>query len=299
MRALPIDFPLTNLDKVLYPEQGLTKGAVITYLAIIADVMLPHVGGRPLTLVRCPNGRGKPCFFQKHLGAGAPPSIGTVDIPGDDGIEHYMRVDDRAGLIGAAQLGSLELHTWACRADKLERPDRLVLDLDPDEAVPWARVVEAAIALRDRLAALGLESFVTTTGGKGLHVVVPLDRRHDWDEHKGFARAVATQLQAAAPDRYVVTASKAQRRGKIFVDYLRNGRGATFIAPYSMRARPGAPVATPLAWDELATIVPAELTIVTVPARVGARARDPWAALPGLRQSITAAAWRGVGGRPR
>ena len=134
----PWGFTLTNLDKVLYPEQGLTKGAVIAYLAVVSDWMLPHVGGRPLTLVRCPDGRGKPCFFQKHVGAGSPDAIGTVDVPGDDGIEHYMRVDDLAGLVGLAQLGSLEIHTWGCHADKLERPDRLVFDLDPDERLAWA-----------------------------------------------------------------------------------------------------------------------------------------------------------------
>jgi bifunctional non-homologous end joining protein LigD len=299
LRALPLGYPLTNLDKILYPEQGLTKGAVIAYLAVVADWMLPHVAGRPLTLVRCPNGRKKPCFFQKHLGKGVPASIGTVDVPGDDGeVEQYMRVDDLSGLVGLAQLGTLEIHTWAGRADQLERPDRLVMDLDPDERVAWPAVIDAARTMRELLRGLGLESFVTTTGGKGLHVVAPLTRRAGWDEHKAFARAVAGTMVALAPKLYTANISKAARPGKIFVDYLRNGRGATFIAPYSMRARAGATVATPLAWDELASVIPAELTIETVPRRLGALAADPWAELSTRRQSITAAAWRRLGGRP-
>jgi bifunctional non-homologous end joining protein LigD len=296
LRALPLGFKLTNLDKILYPDQGLTKGAVIAYLAVVADWMLPHVADRPLTLVRCPEGHKKPCFFQKHLGKGAPPSIDTVEITEEGGNpETYMRVHDLAGLVGCGQLGALELHTWAARADKVERPDRLVLDLDPDERVTWAEVIAAARALRALLGELGLTSFVTTTGGKGLHVVAPLQRRADWDEHKDFARTIAETMVKTMPAAFTSNPVKAARRGKIFVDYLRNGRGATFIAPYSMRARPGATVATPIAWDELDTIVPSALDIETVPRRLGALAADPWADMATLRQSITRRAWERLG----
>ncbi len=298
VRGLPLPFPLTNLDKVLYPDQGLTKAALVAYLAVVADKLLAHVAGRPLTLVRCPNGVGKECWYQKHAGKGVPASVGQIEIPEDDGVGPYMRVDDLAGLVALAQLGSLEIHAWGCRADKLERPDRLVMDLDPDPALPWARVVEAALELRARLQELGLETFVTTTGGKGVHVVAPLARRTGWDEHKAFAKAIADRMTADAPDRFTANPLKARRAGRIFVDYLRNARGATFITPYSPRRRSGAPVATPIDWAELPAVVPAALTVTTVPARLDARGGDPWADIGAARQAITAAAWRKLGGRP-
>jgi bifunctional non-homologous end joining protein LigD len=292
LASLPIGFPLTNLDKILYPEQGLTKGQVIAYLAVVAERMLPYMRDRPLMLLRCPEGSAKPCFVQKHTKPGTPPSIHSLSIKGSDGlVEEHMYVDDLAGLLGLAQLGALEIHTWAGRVDKLERPDRLVIDLDPDPSVPWAQVIEAALALRTLLDDLGLESWVTTTGGKGLHVVAPVARRADWDEHKALAKAVADALVAVDPRRFLAIATKAARKGKIFVDYLRNGRGATFIAPYSMRARSGATVATPITWDELPLVDPAAFTIETVPRRIHERP-DPWASMAGNRQTVTAAALR-------
>ena len=299
VRSLPLPFTLTNLDKVLYPELGLTKAALIGYLAVVSDWMLPHVGGRPLTLVRCPDGHDQACWFQKHYGQGIPSVVDRIDIPEGHEVGVYMTIDDRDGLLALGQAGALEIHTWGSRADRVDRPDLLVFDLDPDVGLPWARVVAAALELRDRLGALGLRSFVKTTGGKGLHVVAPVGRRHDWDEHKAFAHAVAQHMAADARDRYTVNMSKARRTGRVFIDYLRNGRGATFIAPYSPRRRPGAPVATPIGWDELPTVVPAELSMTTVPARLGALAADPWAELFTARQAITAAAWKQVGGRPR
>jgi bifunctional non-homologous end joining protein LigD len=292
LSSLPLGFPLTNLDKVLYPEQGLTKGQVIAYLAVVAERMLPYVSDRPLMLLRCPEGSARPCFVQKHTKPGTPPSIHSLSIKGSDGlVEEHMYIDDLAGLLGLAQLGALEIHTWAGRVDKLERPDRLVVDLDPDPSVPWAKVVEAARALRTLLRELGLESWVTTTGGKGLHVVAPVTRRADWDQHKAFAKAVADALVAVDPRRFLAIATKAARKGKIFVDYLRNGRGATFIAPYSMRARSGATVATPITWDELASVDPSAFTIETIPRRIHQRP-DPWAELATTRQTVTAAALR-------
>ena len=300
VRQLPLGFPLTNLDKVLYPEQDITKAQLVAYLAVVADWMVPHVARRPLTLVRCPEGRGKPCFFQKKIYPGSPPAIGTVAIREETGdTVDYMQIHDLAGLVALAQLGTLEVHTWGAHVDRVERPDLIVIDLDPDTGLGWDRVAGTALELRERFAALGLETFVKTTGGKGLHVVAPIARRTSWDELKAFTRAVAEQLAAEQPARYTTNPLKARRRGKIFVDYLRNARGATFIAPYSPRARHGAPVAVPIGWDELERGVdPASFTTATVPRRLAKLGADPWRDVYDVKQAITAAAWRAVGGKP-
>lgn len=298
---LPQSIPFTNLDKVLYPEQGVTKGELIAYLAVIADWMLPQLAGRPLTLVRCPDGRHKHCFFQKHARDGTPPAIRRIEIAEEDGVvADYMTVDDLAGLLALAQMGVLEIHTWGAHADQVERPDQMVFDLDPDTGVGWTDVVRTALELRDRLADLGLASFVKTTGGKGLHVVAPIARRTGWDDFKGFARAVAEAMEAEAPDRFTTNPLKVKRRGKIFVDYLRNSRGASAICAYSPRKREGAPVATPITWEELERGVdPSSFTISTLPRRLGALRSDPWAGYHDLGQSITAAARRKVGMKRR
>ena len=301
VRQLPLGFALTNLDKVLYPEQGITKAQLIAYLAVVADWMLPHVANRPLTIVRCPEGRHKNCFFQKKIAPGTPAAIGTVPVTELETGEtsDYMVVHDMPGLIALAQLGTLEIHTWGCHADKIERPDLLVFDLDPAEDVAWDRVALAAFELRRRLDELGLVSFVKTTGGKGLHVVAPIARRLGWDELKQFSRQVVERMAEAEPRLYTTNMAKAHRPGRIFLDYLRNGRNATFITPYSPRRRHGAPVAVPVAWDELARgLDPAAFTTRTVPARLARLDADPWADLNDLRQAVTAAAWRAVGGKP-
>jgi bifunctional non-homologous end joining protein LigD len=294
--SLPVGFPLTNLDKVLYPETGTTKAAYIAYLAVISETMLPQIANRPLTLVRCPDGRGK-CFFQKHIKDGTPPPVKAVPIAEDDGTEsQYMQVDDLAGLVALAQMGALEIHTWGAHADKVERPDLLVFDLDPDEGLAWDAVVAGAVAMRTRLAELGLDSWVKTTGGKGLHVVAPVERRIEWDGFKAFARGVVEGMESASPTLYTSNMSKARRRGKIFLDYLRNGRGATFIAPYSPRNREGATVATPISWKELeAGVDPRSFTIESVPRRIASLKVDPWADLLTTKQAITARARREVG----
>ena len=193
-------------------------------------------------------------------------------------------------------MGVLELHVWGSHRDQIERPDYAVFDLDPDEGLAWERVVEAAFELRDLLADAGLRTFLKTTGGKGLHVVLPLARRHGWDEVKGFTRAVTETMAAAHPDRYTSNQLKARRKGRIYIDYLRNGRGATSIAAYSCRARPGAPVSAPLEWDELRTAVRANTyTVETLPERLEAQAADPWGELRSVKQSITAAMKRRFG----
>jgi bifunctional non-homologous end joining protein LigD len=297
---LPLGFQLTNLDKVLYPELGLTKGQLIAYLAVVAEHMLPHVANRPLTLVRCPEGRAKQCFFQKHVLPGSPPAIHKLPLEETDGDHvNYMRIDSMPGLIALAQLGTLEIHTWGSRSDKPEKPDLMVFDLDPDVAVGWDRVALAAFELRRRLDELGLESFVKTTGGKGLHVVAPVERRLGWDDLKAFTKAVVEQMERGEPALYTTNMAKARRGGKIFLDYLRNGRNATFIAPYSPRAREGATVAVPITWEELAHgIDPLAFTILSVPKRLAKLPADPWTGMAEVKQANTAATWRAVGGKP-
>jgi bifunctional non-homologous end joining protein LigD len=287
---LRLGFPLTHLDKVLYPKQGLRKGHLIAYLAAVAPRMLPHVANRPLVLVRCPQGQTGKCFYQKNVEEGVPEAIRTQEITESTKSNHYAYVQDVAGLAALAQLGVLEIHLWGCHVDKVEQPDLFVFDLDPDEALPWTRVVEAAQALRERLNAFKLGSYVKTTGGKGLHVVVPVVRKWSWAEHKAISFAIAADLAQSDPSNYVLTMRKQQRKGKIFIDYLRNGRGATAIAPYSTRAREGGLVATPLSWQELAQGVrPEEFTIASVLQRLQTQRQDPWASFFRLRQRIPAA----------
>jgi len=281
---------ITHPERVVYPEQGVTKLDLAKYYDGIAERMLPHVADRPLTLVRCPAGARGQCFYQKHLAESAPDSVHGVMITEKTGRQQYVTVDDAAGLVSLVQMGVLEIHPWGARADKIEVPDRLVFDFDPGDGVAWPGVVGAAGHCRDRLAELGLESFLRTSGGKGLHVVVPLARRGDWEQLKTFAKAFADDMVGRAPDRYIATMSKAKRRGKIFVDYLRNQRGATAIATFSTRARPGAPVATPLAWSELSDkLRPNQFTVANLPARLAKQKTDPWADFFSVRQSITRA----------
>jgi bifunctional non-homologous end joining protein LigD len=262
--------------------------------------MLPQLAGRPLTLVRCPAGRHKPCFFQKKIFPGSPKAIQTVDIREENGdVVEYMQVKDMPGLIGLAQLGTLEIHTWGCLSDKVERPDMMVFDLDPDPGIGWDRVALAAFDVRKRLGELGFTSFVKTTGGKGLHVCAPIKRNIDWDSFKAFTKAFADKMAAEEPKLYTSNMAKSARRGRIFVDYLRNGRNATFITPYSPRARENATVATPITWEELAHGVdPQAFTTQTIPQRLAKLKKDPWAGIDDVDQAITAATWRAVGGKP-
>ncbi|HSL83309.1 MAG TPA: DNA ligase D, partial [Thermoanaerobaculia bacterium] len=282
--------PLTSPDRVLYEGMGLTKLDLARYYERVAEPMLPHVADRPLSLVRCPQGRGGECFFQKHVGDTFPEAVGRVEIREKEGEESklYGTVSTAAGLVALVQMGVLEIHVWGSRTDRLERPDRVVFDLDPDEGLAWERVIEATFALRARLAELGLESFVKTTGGKGLHVVVPLTRRHGWDEVKDFARAVAADMVRREPGKYTDNVRKASRKGRIFIDYLRNARGATFIAPFSTRAREGAPVSVPIAWREVAPDLRSDRwSAATLPGRLSRLKKDPWGGIGQVRQSIT------------
>jgi bifunctional non-homologous end joining protein LigD len=287
---------LTHPDRVLYPEDALTKLDLARYYRAVADRALPNLAHRPLTLVRCPGGQGKPCFYQKHLGKGAPDAIGHVDITEDGETVAYPEIDDLAGLIGLVQMNVIELHPSGATAEQLDTPDRITFDLDPDEGLPWPRVTEAAIEIREALLAIGLQSFVKTTGGKGLHVVVPLLPKLGWDEVKAFTKWVADRFVAQSPERFTANQAKRARRGRIYIDYLRNSRGATAIGAYSPRARPGAPVSTPLFWEEVEKEArPEGFTVATVPQRLAALDTDPWAEIGKLRQSIGAAVRRRMG----
>jgi bifunctional non-homologous end joining protein LigD len=280
---------LTHPDRVLYPEDRLTKLDLARYYRAVADWALPNLVHRPLTLVRCPGGQGKPCFYQKHLGKGAPEAIGHVDITEDEETVAYPVIADLAGLIGLVQMNVIEIHPSGARVEKLDTPDRITFDLDPDEGLEWSRVTEAAIDIRDALLAIGLQSFAKTTGGKGLHVVVPLQPKLGWDEVKAFTKWVADSFVAQSPERFTANQAKRARRGRIYIDYLRNSRDATAIGAYSPRARPGATVSTPLFWEEVEKgVQPEAFTVASVPQRLQALDTDPWAEIGKLRQSISA-----------
>ena len=278
---------LTSPDKILYPEQGITKRDLAEYYLAVADHILPHAGNRPITLMRCPTGRQKKCFYQRHAGSGVPPELGEVAISGFEESGAYLFIKDAKGLVALVQMGVLEMHPWGARVDRPERPDRVIFDLDPGEGLGFPEVVAAAGDVRGALADLGLVSFVKTTGGKGLHVVVPIERRHEWREVKAFAKRVAETMAAGAPNRFLTRIAKAERRGRIFIDYLRNDPTSTAVAPYSTRARAGAPVAMPVAWDELSPeLEPASFTVNTVPGIVRERRADPWAEIGTVRQRL-------------
>lgn len=285
---------ISHPDRVLERESGLTKLALARYLDLVAPRMLPHAIRRPLALVRRPGGDPGETFFQKRRSAGMPDSIRGARAGGWE----VIYIEDSSGLIALAQFSAVEIHGWGARLPGATRPDRLVMDLDPDESLPFARVVEAARAIRELLRSIGLESFVTTTGGKGLHVIAPIAPRFDFDTAKAVTRAVAERLARDAPDEYVAVMARAARRGgRIFIDYLRNGQGATAILPYSPRARPGAPVATPIAWRDLAHLDPRELTVATIPRLL--RRKDPWSDFFTIEQRLDRAALpRDLASRP-
>jgi bifunctional non-homologous end joining protein LigD len=239
--------------------------------------MLPQVVERPLMIVRCPEGVGQPCFHQKHPSRGMPGAVAQVPVPQKRGSEANLIVDVE-GLFGLVQMGALEIHGWGCKRDRLDAPSELVFDIDPDEGLPWERVVEAAHALRTELERHSLATFVRLTGGKGLHLVVPVVPSLLWDEAKRFSKAVADALVAREPGKYLSTMSKSKRKGKIFLDYLRNGQGATAVCSYSTRARSGAPLAVPIEWDELdaGRLRSDSFNVLNIERRLVQLKRDPW-----------------------
>jgi bifunctional non-homologous end joining protein LigD len=286
---------LTHPDRVYYPELGFTKIDLALYYVSIADAVLPYLDGRPLTLVRCPDGIRGETFYQKHPGFWTPPQVRRLAVPGES--EQYLFVDSVPGLVALAQVGILEIHPWNSRASHLEQPDQVILDLDPDEALPFSRVAEAARRVRALLTEKGLESFVKTTGGKGLHVCVPLVPERGWEELEAFTRAAAQRLAADEPKMFTANMAKSARKGKVYVDYLRNVRGANAVGAFSTRAKEGAPVSFPVGWDELDRLSgPADVTVAEAPLRVldrsSGRAPDPWAQYRKLKQRVAASLTR-------
>lgn len=284
---------LTHPDRLYWPEEGITKEGLADFYADVWRLMAPYVVGRPLALLRCPNGIKGERFFQKHAWKGLNPNIVTVPDPADPSEDPWVSINDLDGMMGLVQSAALEIHPWGSTVADWERPDIIILDLDPGEEVPWQAVIDAAQEVRQRLLDAGLNPFVKTSGGKGLHVVAPLKPSAEWPEIKAFTKSLAEAMAADSPDRFVATITKSKRHGKILVDYLRNQRGQTAVAPYSTRARPGAAVSTPITWEELEPgIGPAYFTVSNLPARLAAMRTDPW-------EDFRAAAVPLVGGKKR
>ncbi len=278
-----ISHPARTIDKSI----GFTKGDLVRYFEWIAPWLLPHVKGRPVALVRAPEGIDGELFFQKHSNRLSIPHV-TSHEGLDRGHPPLITLDREHALIGAAQMSTVELHTWNAVASSIEKPDRIVFDLDPDPKLGWDRMIEAAQLTRELLAALGLQSWCKTSGGKGVHVVVPLARHAGWDEVKSFAQAVAQHMTTTLPDRFSAKMGAQNRRSRIFVDYLRNNRGSSTVAAFSPRARPGMGVSVPLAWDELAgTTDGAQWTVENIHERLEALSADPWADYVSTKQRIT------------
>lgn len=276
---------LTSPEKMLYPEDAISKLELAAYFQMVAKWMLPQLSDRPIVLVRCPDGRHEESFYQKHPAPGSPDSLRQILVKED---ERYFVVDNEKGLISFAQIAALEVHAWGSRSDKLDYPDRLIFDLDPDTELPWNVVRAGAHQVRGLLQELGLVSFVKTTGGKGLHIVVPIERRHDWAEVKAFSRQVAQLIVKLDPRSYTANMSKVQRHGKIYIDYLRNNRDATAVAAYSPRVRSDASVSVPLSWKELDKIPSSShFTIRNLAKRLTKLRSDPWQEMKQIRQTLT------------
>jgi bifunctional non-homologous end joining protein LigD len=286
--SLPAGVRLTHPDKVIFPDAGLTKAHLAGYYSTVADWILPQLVGRPLVLVRCPEGAGAECFYQKHARVGTPEVLRRVRIVEKNKTLDYVSVDNLEALLSLVQMNALEIHVWGARNDNIELPDRLVFDLDPDPSVAWPRVVESAQQMRAFFEDLGLKTFLKTSGGKGLHIMVPVERRLDWDETKEACQQIAAAIVRADPARYTANMSKAARTNKIYVDFLRNARGATSVAAYSTRARGAAPVSMPITWEELPDIEgPDRFTLARAVERLAKLKKDPWKDIGKIRQSIS------------
>jgi bifunctional non-homologous end joining protein LigD len=250
--AAPSSVKISNRDRIIFPDSDVTKGELADYYQAVGPIMLPWAANRPLSLVRCPQGRGKKCFFQKHDAGTFGAHVHQIPIrESKGGTEDYIYIADQDGLLTCVQMGTIEFHGWGSPVADVEKPDRLVFDLDPDEGLGFDVVKKAARDLKRNLADMGLQTFPMLTGGKGLHVIAPLTPEAEWPEVKDFAQRFCVALATAEPERFTANLAKAKRVGRIFLDYLRNQRGATAIMPYSARARGGGPVAAPISWDEL------------------------------------------------
>jgi len=290
---------LTHADKVIDAASGLTKQTLADYYDAIAEKILPHIQDRPLSIVRCPDGSTGKCFFQKHVKAGLPKGTGFVDVPDKKTgkIEQYITISTKESLVGMAQINVLEMHPWGARNERLEEPDRLILDLDPDESLPWDVLAESAAEVRQRLKKLGLESFLKGTGGKGLHIIAPIapEKEHGWGTIKAFAHAFVQQMELENPKRYLTKMTKAARSGRIYLDYLRNERGATAVAPYSPRSRAGVNVSMPLSWNALKAERMPRFSVADFAQWIGTVRQDPWKAMLSLHQPLGPAALEEMG----
>ena len=287
--TVPATLRLTHPDKILDPATRLTKRELAEFYWAIAPHMLPHIAGRPLSLVRCPDGAGKPCFFQKHVNKTLPTGIGTVQVPDKKtGIpEPYITIDNPETLAALAQMGVLEVHPWGSTNTDLEHPDRLIFDLDPDASIPWPTLSAAAADVRARLKKLGLTSFLKVTGGKGLHIVVPIKPQLAWPEIKTAAHDFVLAMERSNPGLYLTKMSKAARAGKIYLDYLRNERGATAVAPYSPRAREGMHISLPLPWSALDEPKLPTFAVKDFASWRSHLRTDPWKSLPTTSQTLS------------
>ena len=268
---------ITHPGKMMFPELGLTKLDIAKYYESVGRHMLPHLKGRPLTLVFCPTGVGAGCTYLRHTKVWGPQAIRRVQIREKTKTGEYMVVDTVEALVSLAQMNVLEIHTWNSTVERLEQPDRIIFDLDPGQRVSWAEVIAAAKALRKMLAQIGLEAWVKTTGGRGLHLAMPIEPGPDWSECLEFARAIAGVMAEQNPVRYTTDFRKAGRDNKILIDYLRNNRTNTSICAFSVRAREGATVSMPLAWTDLtASLKPSRFTVTSVRDYLATRRVDPW-----------------------
>ena len=292
-RAEVAGVPLSHPERVVFPGVGLMKLDLARYYESIAPDVVPHVAGRPLTLVRCPGAIGDDCTFMKHSKVWAPPALRRIRIQEKTKLGEYLVADTLAAVVSLVQMDVIEIHTWNTRAEHVEEPDRIVLDLDPGPDVSWQQVIEAGRLVRDALRALGLESWPKTTGGRGLHVVCPIVPERDWTDCLAFARGLALAVERQNPRLYTTRFAKAGREKKILLDYLRNNRTNTSIAAFSARARPGAPVSVPVSWDELTPrLDPLRFTVVTVPRRLARLREDPWEGYFRARQRLSSSSLR-------
>ena len=280
---------VTNPTRRLFGRSGPTKLDVAVYYAAIGDFMLPHLFGRPVSLVRCPTGKPEDCFFQRHTFLGMPQGIDSFETQTSDEEDRtYLTVATAKGYLALAQFGVVEFHAWGCLVANLERADRIVLDLDPGEGVAWREVVEAAVQVRSELAALGLVGFAKTTGGKGVHVVVPVTPKLDWKAVHAATGELAARIAKGAPDTFTTVMGAANRRRRIFIDFHRNARSATAVAPYSLRSRNNLPASAPLSWEDLEKIdAPEDLNYSSLPGLVAATG-DPWADIAGFARDLPA-----------
>lgn len=278
---------LTSPDRVVFAGARYTKADVADYYRSVAKWLLPELVNRPLSLVRCPDGSQGQCFFQKHHTDSLGDDVRAIVLQQKSGKEPYLYVDGIEGVLDLVQMNTLEFHPWGARIDDPERPDRIIFDLDPGEGVRWPAIVAAARDVRARLKSAGLASFVRLSGGKGLHVVVPIARGPSWDEVRGFCEEFADDMEAHASDRYVATMSKAKRSRRIFIDWLRNARGATSVASWSLRARKGAPVAVPIRWEDLGAMrKPDAFDLAAAKQRAARLRKDPWAGFAEMEQRL-------------